>query len=234
MFYLNEAHEWNDIFIKCHSIAKQINETMFTLNYNQESLNSDNSIYRCVSEILQIENLIPRITFYYSAQVFVNGTGTDGRQCWSQSNPCLSINCVVDHIQEGVMNAIMVDEEGTVTKEYVIGYLNVNSFKKLQAIERLNCKIEKSFEKDCIMEFVNECDVERCSFEFEDSFEASQSCIIKVKNGTAKMQECEFNSSAIELNLNSSVVNVESGKLKISETTFKDLESAGSELLFNK
>ncbi|KAH7816423.1 uncharacterized protein MONOS_16038p2 [Monocercomonoides exilis] len=134
------------------------------------------------------------------------------------------------------MNAILIDGEGTVTKECVIGDLNVNSYKKTQAIVKLKSKIEKSAEKDCIMEFINESAVERCSFEFEDTFEASHSYIMKVKNGSMEIQKCEFYSSATaeDMKLSSSVVSVESGELRIFDSAFRDLHSTGSILLFNR
>ncbi|KAH7829163.1 uncharacterized protein MONOS_11157 [Monocercomonoides exilis] len=236
MFYSNEAHEGNDIFIKCYSIAKQINETLFTLNYNQESLNSDNSICGCDSKGIANMDLIPLITCFKSLQVFLNAGGVDGRRCGAQSSPCSSINCAVDHIQEGVMNAILIDGEGVVSGECVIGDLNVNSYKKTQAIVKLKSKIEKSAEKDCIMEFINESAVERCSFEFEDTFVATHSYIMKVKNGSTEIHKCEFYSSATveDMKLNSSVVSVESGELRIFDSAFRDLHSAGSVLLFNR
>ncbi|KAH7827763.1 uncharacterized protein MONOS_17272 [Monocercomonoides exilis] len=231
LFYENEAFVGKDIFIRCYSIAHQINETLFALNFNQESLNSNNSICGNDSENETDTDLIPLITFYYSAQVFLNSTGTDGRRCGAQSNPCLSINCGVDHIQEGVINVILIDEEGTLSGECVIVDLVVRSFKKSQTIVRLNSKIEKSFEKDCIMEFMNERSVERCSYQFEDGFESTHNYLIKVKNGSMEMQKCEF-SSAIELKLNSSVANVKSGELKISETAFRNLHLSASVLSF--
>ncbi|KAH7819042.1 uncharacterized protein MONOS_4378 [Monocercomonoides exilis] len=234
LFVMNEAHVGKDIFIKCFSIAHQINETLFALNYNQESLNSNNSICGRDVESEGDVDLIPLTTFYYSAQVFVSGRGSDDRRCGSQTNPCSSINCVVDHIEQGVMNAILIDGEGAVTKECVIGDLIVNPFKKTQAIVRLKSKIEKSFEKDCIMEFVNECFVERCSFQFEDGFESTHSYLIKVKNGSMEIHKCEFISSIDELKLNNSVMSVESGELKISETSFRDLRSTSALLFFNK
>ncbi|KAH7827637.1 uncharacterized protein MONOS_7488 [Monocercomonoides exilis] len=232
LFSLDEAFVGNDIFVRCNSIAHQINETLIALNYNQESLNSNNSICGNDSEGNTDIDLIPLITFYYSAQVFVNSTGTDDRQCGAQSNPCLSINCAVDHIQEGVMNAILIDGEGTVTKECVIGDLVVNSLKKTQAIVRLNSKVEKSSDKDCIMEFINECSVERCSFQFEETFESTHNYLMKVKNGSMEIQKCEFFSSAIELKLNSSIVNVERGELRIFDSAFRNLHSSASLLSF--
>ncbi|KAH7816349.1 putative Protein tyrosine and serine/threonine kinase [Monocercomonoides exilis] len=234
LFRLNEAFVGKDIFIKCHSILDQINETLFALNFNQESLRTNNSI--CGSDLKGNTDMdvIPRITFYKGLQVFVNEGGADGRRCGAQSNPCKSINCAIDHIQEGVMNAILIDGEGVVSGECVIGDLVVRSFKKTQAIVKLKSKIEKSAEKDCIMEFINESAVERCSFQFEDTLISTHSFILKVKNGITKIQECKFFSSSDELKLNNSIVSVESGELRISETTFRDLHSAGSVLLFNK
>ncbi|KAH7818581.1 uncharacterized protein MONOS_14473 [Monocercomonoides exilis] len=230
-FLLNEAFVGNDIFIKCFSIEHQINETLFNLN-NQESLGTNNSVCGRDIESEGDIDLIPLITYYYGLQVFVNGTGSDGRRCGAQSNPCKSINCGVDHIQEGVMNAILIDGEGVVSGECEIRDLVVSSFKKTQAIIRLNSKIEKSFEKDCVMELINESSVERCSFQFEDGFESTHSYLMKVKNGSTEIHKCEFYSSAtaVGMRLNSSVVSVESGELKISETTFRDINSKVSVL----
>ncbi|KAH7822274.1 uncharacterized protein MONOS_14874 [Monocercomonoides exilis] len=238
LFVMNEAHVWKDVFVRCHLIAHQINETLFALNYNQESLNSNNSICGRDGWSEGDVDLIPLITFYYSAQVFVSGRGSDGRGCGAQSNPCSSINCGVEHIQEGVMNGILIDGEGFVRKECVIGDLVVNSLKKTQATVKLNSKIEKLAEKDCVMEFVNVCSVERCSFQFEDGFESTHNYLMKVKNGSMEMRNCEFFSSPTttteDMKLNSSIVSVESGELKISETTFRDIHSTRSVLSFHE
>ncbi|KAH7822929.1 uncharacterized protein MONOS_8541 [Monocercomonoides exilis] len=234
LFAMNEAHVGKNMFVRCHSIEHQISETLFALNYTQESLNSNNSI--CGRDAInEIDvDLIPLITYFYGLQVFVNGTGSDSRRCGAQSYPCMSINCGVDHIQEGVMNAILIDGEGVVSGECSIGDLVVNSLKKTQGIVRLKSKIEKSAEKDCIMELINKSSIERCSFQFEDSFEASHNCLMKVMNGTTKIQECKFISSSDKLKLNSSIASVESGELRISETIIRDIHSTRSVLLFNK
>ncbi|KAH7817804.1 uncharacterized protein MONOS_1900 [Monocercomonoides exilis] len=234
LFSLNEAHVGKDIFIRCHSIEHQINETLFALNFIQESLNSNNSICGRDVENETDVDLIPLITFVYGLLVFVNVTGADGRQCGAQTNPCSSLNCGVDHIQEGVMNAILIDGEGIVSGECVISNLVVKSLKKTQAIVRFNSKIEKSAEKDCIMEFVNECAVERSSFQFEDPFESTHSFVLKLKNGSLEIQKCEFfiSSTTVEIKLNGSVANVKSGELKISETAFRNLHLSASVLSF--
>ncbi|KAH7821144.1 uncharacterized protein MONOS_6350 [Monocercomonoides exilis] len=189
--------------------------------------------------ILKIVNMLFEINEARVAKdiyVFVSGRGSDGRGRGLQSNPCSSINCGIEHIQEGVMNAILINGEEFETEELVIGDLNVNPFKKSQAIVNLKSEIAKSAEKDRIMWFINESAVERCSFEFEDTFEASRNCIMKEKNGSMEIQKCEFNSSATaeDMKLNSSVVSVECRELKISETTFKDIYSSRLVLSFHE
>ncbi|KAH7815470.1 uncharacterized protein MONOS_9758 [Monocercomonoides exilis] len=233
---MNEAHAGKDIFVRCHSIAHQINETLFALNNNQESQNSNNSICGRDIEGEGDVDLILLITYYYGLHVFVNGTVSDGRRCWAQSSPCSSFNCAVDHIQEGVMNTILIDGEGVVSGECTIRDLNVNFYKKSQVVVMLKLDIAKQDEKDCIMEFINESAAERCSFEFEDTFVATHSYIMKVKNGSMEIHKYEFYSSVAtaETKLNSSVVSVESVELKISDTTFRDLHSTRSMLSFNK
>ncbi|KAH7827674.1 uncharacterized protein MONOS_10694 [Monocercomonoides exilis] len=231
-FIMNDAFVGRDVFIKCYSIEDQINETLFSLDFTQDSLKSENSI--CGSDLRGKinQNLIPFVSIYCGVQAFVSGEGVDGRQCGAQNSPCSSVNCAVDHIQEGVMNAILIDGEGTVTKECVIGDLVVNSLKKAQAIVRLNSKVEKSSDKDCIMEFINECSVERCSFQFEETFESTHNCLMKVKNGSMEIQKCEFCSTETELKVNSSIVNVERGELRIFDSAFMNLHSSASLLSF--
>ncbi|KAH7830845.1 uncharacterized protein MONOS_9687 [Monocercomonoides exilis] len=233
---MNEAHAGKDIFVRCHSIAHQINETLFALNNNQESQNSNNSICGRDIEGEGDVDLIPLITYYYGIHVFVNGKVSDGRRCGAQSSPRSSINCAVDHIQERVMNAILIDGEGVVSGECTIADMNVNFYKKSQVIVMLKLDIAKQDEKDCIMEFINESAAERCSFEFEDGFGSTHNCIMKVKNGSMEIQKCEFFSSstttAEDMKLHSLVVNVESGELKIFDSAFKSIHSTKSILSF--
>ncbi|KAH7816422.1 uncharacterized protein MONOS_16038p1 [Monocercomonoides exilis] len=71
LFRLNDAFVGKDIFIKCHSIGHQINETLFSLNYNQESLGTNNSICGSDSEGKTDMDVIPLITFFKrSSSVF--------------------------------------------------------------------------------------------------------------------------------------------------------------------
>ncbi|KAH7831024.1 uncharacterized protein MONOS_6882 [Monocercomonoides exilis] len=90
-FTMNDAYMGKDVFIRCSRIEKQINEKLFSLDFSQESLKSNNSI--CGSDEEKTDfDLIPLITFYYGQHVFVKSNGRDIRRCGEQMNPCKSVS----------------------------------------------------------------------------------------------------------------------------------------------
>ncbi|KAH7829936.1 uncharacterized protein MONOS_5990 [Monocercomonoides exilis] len=215
-FWGNEAFVGKDVFIRCESIAKQINETLFVLDLSQDALKSSNSI--CGSDKERDDaDLIPLITFYYGQQVFVSAGGRDDRQCGAQNNPCLSIGSAVKHIQRGVGNSIWIDGEGVIGGECVIGDMNVKSLKKTQSTIHLDGKMEAVGDEGSVVVFVNESAVEKCEFLFELSFESEHSCIVKVKNGTLGVSECWWKSVGMMMLLNSTIVEVEGGELEVEK-----------------
>ncbi|KAH7817387.1 uncharacterized protein MONOS_7782 [Monocercomonoides exilis] len=222
-FMMNDAFVGKDMFIRCESIASQINERLFLLDFNQESLKSNNSMCGSDGEENIDVDLIPLVTFYYSSQVFVCVNGSDSRQCGAQNNPCESIGNAVQHIERSVVNMIIIDGAGKIGGECVIGDVRMEPVKKTKGNICFDGKIEKTSEEDGIMKFVNESAVERCSFEFGGEFEASHKFILKVKNGSMEMRNCKFISSAVELKLDNTIVSVESGELKMWEMEFNSL-----------
>ncbi|KAH7823374.1 uncharacterized protein MONOS_4682fu16655 [Monocercomonoides exilis] len=218
-YTMNDAYVGKDVFIRCNRIEKEINEKLFSLDFSQESLKSNNSICGSDEEKTDID-LIPLITFYYGQQVFVNANGRDIRQCGEQTNPCKSISCSVDHIQRGVGNVIWIDEEGDIGGECVIGDLNVKSMKKMKATVHFNATIQEIGNERSVIVFANECVVERCVFEFGELYEANHRYIMKVKNGTTMMRECECLSSTTELIISSTIMAVEGGELQMDKCAF--------------
>eukprot|EP00770_Monocercomonoides_exilis_P004704 MONOS_4682.1-p1 / transcript=MONOS_4682.1 / gene=MONOS_4682 / organism=Monocercomonoides_exilis_PA203 / gene_product=unspecified product / transcript_product=unspecified product / location=Mono_scaffold00127:43-5364(-) / protein_length=1628 / sequence_SO=supercontig / SO=protein_coding / is_pseudo=false len=218
-FTMNDAYVGKDVFIRCNRIEKQINEKLFSLDFSQESLKSNNSICGSDEEKTDID-LIPLITFYYGQQVFVNANGRDMRQCGEQTNPCKSISCSVDHIQRGVVNIVFIDEEGDIGGECAIGDLSVKSMKKMKAIVHFNEAIQEIGNERSVIVFANECVAERCVFEFGELHEANHSHVMKVKNGTTMMRECECLSSTTELIITSTIMAVEGGELEMDKCAF--------------
>ncbi|KAH7831327.1 uncharacterized protein MONOS_8306 [Monocercomonoides exilis] len=227
-FMMNDAFVGKDVFIRCDSIASQINERLFLLDFSQESLKLNNSMCGSDGEGTIDVDLIPLITFYYSAQVFVSVKGSDSVQCGRQDAPCESISNGVQHIQRSVVNMILIDGEGKIGGECVIGDVRMEPVKKAKGKIHFDGKIEKTSEEDSIMKFVNESAVERCSFEFGGEFEASHKFILKVKNGSMEMRSCEFISSAVELKLGNTIVSVESGELNMWGIEFSSLHVRAS------
>ncbi|KAH7831360.1 uncharacterized protein MONOS_6039 [Monocercomonoides exilis] len=222
-FMMNDAFVGKDVFIRCESIASQINERLFLLDFSQESLKLNNSMCGSDGEGTIDVDLIPLITFYYSSQVFVSVKGSDSAQCGRQDAPCESISNGVQHIQRSVVNMILIDGEGKIGGECVIGDVRMEPVKKAKGKIHFDGKIEKTSEEDSIMKFVNESAVERCSFEFGSEFEANHKFILKVKNDSMEMRSCEFISSSVELKLGNTIVSVESGELKMWEMEFSSL-----------
>ncbi|KAH7820082.1 uncharacterized protein MONOS_6090 [Monocercomonoides exilis] len=218
-FTMNDALVGKDVFIWCKWIEKQINEKLFSLDFSQDALKSNNSICGSDEEKTDID-LIPLITFYYGQQVFVKAIGRDIRQCGEQTNPCKSISCSVDHIQRGVANIVFIDEEGMIGGECEIGDLSVKSMKKSKATVHFNATIQEIGNEGSMIMFVNECVVEMCVLEFWGLYEANHRSIMKVKNGTTVMRECECLSSTTELVINNIVMAVEGGKLEMDKCAF--------------
>ncbi|KAH7829918.1 uncharacterized protein MONOS_2295 [Monocercomonoides exilis] len=215
-FWGNEAFVGKDVFIRCESIAEQINETLFVLDMSQDALKSTNSICGSDKERDDVD-LIPLITFYYGQQVFVSLSGRDDRQCGAQNSPCLSIGSAVKHIQRGVGNSIWIDGEGVIGGECVIGDMNVKSLKKTQSTIHLDGKMEVVGDEGSVIVFVNESAVEKCEFLFGLSFESEHSSIVKVKNGTLGVSECWWKSVGMMKLLNSTIVEVEGGELEMEK-----------------
>eukprot|EP00770_Monocercomonoides_exilis_P012767 MONOS_12711.1-p1 / transcript=MONOS_12711.1 / gene=MONOS_12711 / organism=Monocercomonoides_exilis_PA203 / gene_product=unspecified product / transcript_product=unspecified product / location=Mono_scaffold00723:6891-14219(+) / protein_length=2442 / sequence_SO=supercontig / SO=protein_coding / is_pseudo=false len=218
-FTMNDAFVGKDVFIRCKWIEKQINEKLFSLDFSQDALKSNNSICGSDEEKRDID-LIPLITFYYGQQVFVCVNGRDIRQCGEQTNPCKSISHGVSHIQKGIMNVIFIDGEGDIGGECVMGDVSVKPMKKAKATVHFNATVQEMGNEGNMVTFVNECVVERCVFEFGEQFSSSHSCIMKVKNGTTEMRECECLTSATELTIHSTIMGVEGGELEMDKCVF--------------
>ncbi|KAH7827838.1 uncharacterized protein MONOS_14192 [Monocercomonoides exilis] len=231
-FVMNEAFVGKDVFINCFSIAEQVNETLFVLDFNQDALKSNNSICGR-DDVDKVDvDLIPLITFYYSAQVFLSVYGNDNRQCGAQSNPCRSVSCSVKHIEKNLMNVLWIDGECVIGGECEIGDVRMNSMMRTPATIQFNKEIEEIGNERSVAVFVNECIVEKCRFVFGEMFEGNQESILKEKNGRLEISVCIFSSLAMDLVMKNTIVSVESGELKMSETSFSGIRSTVSLLSF--
>ncbi|KAH7818853.1 uncharacterized protein MONOS_15628 [Monocercomonoides exilis] len=215
------------------ALEVRLENIRFVMNEAQDALKSNSSICGR-DDVDKVDvDLIPLITFYYSPQVFVSVNGNDSRQCGAQEKPCQSICCGVRHIERSVANMILIDGECLIGGVCEIGDLNVKSLKKVQATIHLNAMIkEDEMNGGSVIVFVDECVVERCGFVFGEMFWWGGESIVKEKDGRLEISECLFSSATMDLVMKSRIVSVESGELKITETTFRDIHSKVSVLSF--
>eukprot|EP00770_Monocercomonoides_exilis_P007405 MONOS_7366.1-p1 / transcript=MONOS_7366.1 / gene=MONOS_7366 / organism=Monocercomonoides_exilis_PA203 / gene_product=unspecified product / transcript_product=unspecified product / location=Mono_scaffold00249:71933-78601(+) / protein_length=2223 / sequence_SO=supercontig / SO=protein_coding / is_pseudo=false len=225
-FMMNDAFVGKDVFIRCDSIELQLNERLFGLDFSQEALKGEKSMCGSDGKGKVDVDLIPLITFYYSSQVFVCVNGSDSRQCGAQSNPCESIGNAVQHIERSVVNTILIDGEGMMGEGCVIGDVRMVSIRREKATIHFEGKIGGRGEERSVMVFVNECVVERCQFVFGEGFEGVEGSVLKEKNGRLEISECIFSSSAMDLVMESMILDVESGEVKMCETLFSGIHSA--------
>ncbi|KAH7824024.1 uncharacterized protein MONOS_9270 [Monocercomonoides exilis] len=230
-FMMNSAFMGKDVFINCHSIDEQINETLFALDFSQPSLRMNTSI--CGSDSAHSDiDLIPLITFLYTPQVFVSMESEDSNQCGKQDNPCRSVSHGVRHVQAGLFNAICVDSSTVVAEPTVISDLTLKSISKQQSAIHFNSSIEEESEGSWIMLFENECLVEDCLFSFDEHFSAEHTAIMKQLNGSLAFSGCTLQSSSVESTLNSSVIVVEGGVFEMEKSSMCAMRTTQPLLLF--
>ncbi|KAH7819348.1 uncharacterized protein MONOS_12015 [Monocercomonoides exilis] len=233
-FMMNDAFVGKDVFIRCDSIDLQLNERLFGLDFSQEALKGKDSMCGSDGEGKADVDLIPLITFYYSSQVFVCVNGSDNRQCGAQNNPCESIGNAVQHIQRSVVNMILIDGEGMMGEECVIGDVRMVSMGREKATVHFERKMEERGEERSMMVFVNESVVERCLFVFGETFESTQKYVVKVKEGRMVMNECSFEGSASGMGkrLKNTLVGVEGGEMEMVRCTIRHIHHCGRLVVF--
>ncbi|KAH7820290.1 uncharacterized protein MONOS_6264 [Monocercomonoides exilis] len=231
-FTMNDALVGKDIFINCQSIEQQINETLFALDFSQESLQSNQSI--CASDADEQDvDLIPLIAFFYAPQIFVSLDSADTRQCGLPTNPCQSISSAVHHIQPGLLNTIFINTSSTFLSETTVHGLSILPSTKQQAIIQLSATIPHTGDAQSVVLFEDDCTVRNCLISFATSFEATHSAVFAESNGMLEVSQCTFSSAKASLELHSHVIAVWGGVLRMSETSFSWLSLAKPLLLFS-
>ncbi|KAH7825757.1 uncharacterized protein MONOS_4327 [Monocercomonoides exilis] len=128
-----------------------------------------------------------------------------------------------------------IEEECLIGGVCEIGDLNVKSLKRVQATIHLNTMIEDDeMNGGSVTVFVDECVVERCGFVFGEMFGWDGENIVKEKDGRLEISECLFSSCGKGQVMKSRIVCVESGELKMTETTFDGIHTTAPLLSFTK
>ncbi|KAH7828343.1 uncharacterized protein MONOS_3407 [Monocercomonoides exilis] len=229
VFVVNNAYVGKDIFIQCESIVEQINETLFSLDFNQTALQSNNSI--CGSDRVVFDvDLMEYIRFFKGEAIFVSEGFEDSRLCGSQTNPCRSISCASSHVEPGFRNSIWINGSAAVVEETALSNLRLGSSLKDDALLNFCESIPFNNESRGIICFSEECVAESCKFLFDIEFACKHPAILEQINGSLLIDSCYFSCQS-SVCLNSSLVIVKSGVFVLNEGVIKEIQAMTAPLL---
>ncbi|KAH7828056.1 uncharacterized protein MONOS_6489fu6490 [Monocercomonoides exilis] len=232
VFVVNNAFVGKDIFIQCESIMEQINETLFSLDFNQTALQSNNSI--CGSDrVLFDVDLMEYIRFFKGEAIFVSEGFEDSRLCGSQTNPCRSISCASSHVEPGFRNCIWINGSAAVVEETALSNLRLGSSLKDDALLNFCESIPFNNESRGIICFSEECVAESCKFLFDIEFACKHPAILEQINGSLLIDSCYFSCQS-SVCLNSSLVIVKSGVFVMNEGVINGVQMMIAPLLLFK
>eukprot|EP00770_Monocercomonoides_exilis_P006989 MONOS_6952.1-p1 / transcript=MONOS_6952.1 / gene=MONOS_6952 / organism=Monocercomonoides_exilis_PA203 / gene_product=unspecified product / transcript_product=unspecified product / location=Mono_scaffold00228:74889-80477(+) / protein_length=1862 / sequence_SO=supercontig / SO=protein_coding / is_pseudo=false len=235
MFFTgNTAGVGNDIFILCHNITKQINETQFRFSLKEGVYSSINAIYGSdTTDHMSDTNLMDFITIYESDFIIVSSddgkNGKNERQCGSAKIPCFSIGYACFHLSSDITSMMLVDGESVIDEECILDSMTLTSLKRNNAAIRVQTGISQAGVS--LITIQNHVTLSRLSFVFERNALSSYSSFIFMSSDSLRMESCSFTSPRTEqsqLSIPCTLFTVLSGDVYFSECAFSGLHLASS------
>ncbi|KAH7824553.1 uncharacterized protein MONOS_12566 [Monocercomonoides exilis] len=229
----NDAWVGRDVFVKCASFDKQINETTFVLDFMQPSLEASNSMMG-TDDVHTDVDILPWIKHYLATLIFVNEMSIDSKNCGSEKTPCKSIYYGVSHIKQGFIRNLLINQSASLGAETLISNLEIRSVCTDEASIQLNSNIARTGNRSSVISFSGECNVENITFMFSEGFESEHEDVIKQMDGRLIFEFCKFTSnqlSSIEANtspegiINCILLEVSNGILEMRETKINNLKT---------
>ncbi|KAH7832330.1 uncharacterized protein MONOS_9931fu9932 [Monocercomonoides exilis] len=231
-FILNDAFSGKDIFIRSDHVATQINETQFTLDFTQPSLQTNNSICGSTFADSTLLDLIPLITFFKAGQIHACLLGTDSRQCGSTSNMCRTIDNSIRHIGSGTWNMVVVHTDSAFARQTTLADLTLRSATKLICLIHLQTPIAIEQTHHAVVAFANDCSLDSCHFSIGSGFSSELHSVFCQLNGSLLVVSCTFTSAGTETLLNSTLVSVASGVFEMRKAALHSIATTRNLLLF--
>ncbi|KAH7830409.1 uncharacterized protein MONOS_12668 [Monocercomonoides exilis] len=187
----NTAYIGRHIFVACHNISSQINETQFVMDLRGISGQAHMISGSDTTDHREDTDLMPFITIYQSSTIFVSSGGAKGgennRQCGKEDKCCETLGYGLTHIVHEYGTRVVVDEASEVETEIKLENLTLlaKGSRATVGMSRLERK-----EKGCVVECKGNVSVERISFEIPEVFPTEHEQIFCVEEGTLSMSEC--------------------------------------------
>ncbi|KAH7830245.1 uncharacterized protein MONOS_7058 [Monocercomonoides exilis] len=187
----NTAYIGRHIFVACHNISSQINETQFVMDLRGISGQAHMISGSDTTDHREDTDLIPFITKYQSSTIFVSSGGAKGgennRQCGKEDKCCETLGYGLTHIVHEYGTRVVVDEASEVETEIKLENLTLLAKGSRATVEM--SRLERK-EKGCVVECKGNVSVERISFEIPEVFPTEHEQIFCVEEGTLSMSEC--------------------------------------------
>eukprot|EP00770_Monocercomonoides_exilis_P003861 MONOS_3841.1-p1 / transcript=MONOS_3841.1 / gene=MONOS_3841 / organism=Monocercomonoides_exilis_PA203 / gene_product=unspecified product / transcript_product=unspecified product / location=Mono_scaffold00094:111744-120762(+) / protein_length=2916 / sequence_SO=supercontig / SO=protein_coding / is_pseudo=false len=195
-FRRNTAKVGNDVFIECHHIESQINETQFNLDFRDEEFIKQNSIFG-MDEVDYKEkalDLMSLIVKYQSDTIVVSSKegngGSNEQQCGKPKLPCATIGFGLRHLTHDFFSQLFVDEESIVDEEVVLETLTLRGLQENGSIVTVKGEIKGS--EDFVVRTSGNVQLQSLLFVFEIVLQTERTSFLKVDSGKATLNACSF------------------------------------------
>ncbi|KAH7832579.1 uncharacterized protein MONOS_8661 [Monocercomonoides exilis] len=200
-FRRNTAKVGNDVFIECHHIESQINETQFNLDFRDEEFIKQNSIFGMdkVDHKEKALDLMSLIVKYQSDTIVVSSKegngGSNEQQCGKPKLPCATIGFGLRHLTHDFFSQLFVDEESIVDEEVVLETLTFRGLQENGSIVTVKGEIKGS--EDFVIRTSGKVQLQSLLFAFEMTLQTERTSFLKVDSGKATLNACSFEAGSL-------------------------------------
>ncbi|KAH7831780.1 uncharacterized protein MONOS_1932 [Monocercomonoides exilis] len=228
-FSLNRASVGKDLFIVCRSIAEQINEALFAMDFSELAFDRNNAIFGMDKENEGPIDLVPFIVFYKSERVFVSAEkGKNKKDCGRREDPCETLSEAVRHLNDEQYQNVLVVKKAAVSAETAISSATVQTVGGSPAVFEFKCEIAQTGgSADCVVSSSEECSILGMDIVFGPSFASPHRSVFGVRSGNLTLGDCTIRSEELA-QLANTVIYVESHCLCLSNVSFSSIRLQAS------
>ncbi|KAH7821517.1 uncharacterized protein MONOS_9996 [Monocercomonoides exilis] len=195
----NTAKVGNDIYVSCHNISEQINETQFKFDLREGIYVRQNAIYGMdKTDHREDTNLLDFITIYQADTIIVSSLhenrGRNDRQCGTYALPCLSLDYAIAHVTADFESHVVVDGASVIESE--IGLDNVLLSSRSRYVGNVTIHSIATGLTDAVVTTLNAVSIMNLCFSFEADFLCPHSTFISPQSGIVELTNCSFSSAA--------------------------------------
>ncbi|KAH7830971.1 uncharacterized protein MONOS_4387 [Monocercomonoides exilis] len=199
-FTANTAFVGNDIFIECHNITAQINETQFGFDVEKVTDKAKAIFGIDKTDHSADTNLLDFITIYRADTIIVSSdpsrNGKDDRQCGTQYLPCLSIDYGLLHLSNNFVSQMFVDKASYLGGEAKMVEMGLTSRTKAQCVIEVHSSIPQH--ELALISTAGSVSLSYLRFAFAEEFVSLHSAFLCPETGVLELSCCAFTSESYD------------------------------------